>query len=73
MTKEDAFEQGKQVQALGDEATFRKSVESQLDDEQEVSKDMMLKYKRETALQSMREKTQQRLDNELQQLNIRRQ
>jgi hypothetical protein len=63
---------GQEVIDVYKEREFRKDISPQLEDEQEVGKEMMLKYKRETALQDMRAKTQQKLDDQLEQLNIRR-
>jgi hypothetical protein len=66
-------EEGQRVIDVSKERDFRQDISPQLDDEQEVGKEMMLKYKRETALQDMRAKTKSKLDEQLQQLNIGRQ
>ena len=66
-------EEGQRVIDVSKERDFRQDISPQLDDEQEVGKEMMLKYKRETALQDMRAKTKSKLDEQLQQLNLGRQ
>ena len=66
-------EEGQKVIDVSKERDFRQDISPQLDDEQEVGKEMMLKYKRETALQDMRAKTKSKLDEQLQQLNLGRQ
>jgi len=66
-------EEGQRVIDVSKERDFRQNISPQLDDEQEVGKEMMLKYKRETALQDMRAKTKSKLDEQLQQLNLGRQ
>jgi len=65
-------EEGQRVIDVSKERDFRQDISPQLDDEQEVGKEMMLKYKRETALQDMRAKTKSNLDEQLQQLNLGR-
>ena len=66
-------QEGQRVIDVSKERDFRQDISPQLDDEQEVGKEMMLKYKRETALQDMRAKTKSKLDEQLQQLNLGRQ
>ena len=66
-------EEGQRVIDVSKERDFRQDISPQLDDEQEVGREMMLKYKRETALQDMRAKTKSKLDEQLQQLNLGRQ
>ena len=65
-------EEGQRVIDVSKERDFRQDISPQLDDEQEVGKEMMLDYKRETALQNMRAKTKNKLDEQLQQLNLGR-
>jgi hypothetical protein len=66
-------EEGQRVIDVSKERDFRKDISPQLEDEQEVGKEMMLKYKRETALQDARAETQRKLDEQLEQLNLGRQ
>ena len=68
-TKEDM---GQAVMDVSKERTFRKDIAPQLKEEGEVGSKMMRKYKQESALSEMRKETQQKLDEELQKLNIRR-